>query len=333
MLLAGDIGGTKTALGIYTEENGCHLPLLTGLFASNNYKDITEIVTEFLSTTNYTITKAVFGVAGPVSKGRVKLTNLPWILEEQQLQEASEIPTVKLLNDLEAVAWSIPSLRSNDLYALNSKGVATPEGPIVILAPGTGLGEAFLIWDGCRYRAYPSEGGHSSFAPTNELELGLLRYLMRKFPHVSFERVCSGIGIPNIYTFLKESGIEEEPAWLRHKLDTVEDITPVIINSALAKEEPCAICTTTLEIFISILGSEAGNMALKLLPSGGIYLGGGIPPRILDALKCGPFLDKFFNKGIISHVLTSIPINVICKPDTALAGAASYGLEILKKQR
>lgn len=329
MILAGDIGGTKTVLAIYAAQ-GIHAPLAVKTFTSGNHKNLEEIIEEFLITFNFPVTRAAFGVAGPVSLGKAAITNLPWIIEEERLREKLDTHAVKLLNDLEAIAWSIPTLTSKDICPLNTDGTARPGGTIAVLAPGTGLGEAYLIQDGGRYRACPSEGGHADFAPTNALEVDLLCYLMQKYSHVSYERVCSGIGIPHIYDFLRASGREVEPTWLRQKLDAVADPTPVIINAATGKERSCKICTSTLDICVALLGSEAGNMALKFLPSGGVYIGGGIPPRILNTLKNGRLLTRFFDKGRLSNILKPVPVNIILKPDTALTGAAYYAMEFLR---
>lgn len=329
MILAGDIGGTKTALGIYSYEKGMRFPLFLKTFPSANYANLEAIVSEFCAPFEFEIEKAAFGVAGPVSGGKAKITNLPWIIDKDHLAKALNTSSVALLNDLEAIAWSVPSLEKNDMYALNNHGSTLQDGTIAIIAPGTGLGEAFLIWDGTRYFAQSSEGGHSDFAPTNELEIDLLRYLMQKYERVSYERVCSGIGIPNIYNFFKDSGRVEEPEWLAKEIAKAKDPTPLIVKIALKKDSNCPICRATLDMFISILGSEAGNIALKILPSGGVYLGGGIPPRILPALQKGLFMKKFLHKGRMSQLLVNMPVNVILKTDTALTGAAYYGLEIL----
>jgi glucokinase len=203
----------------------------------------------------------------------------------------------------------------------------TPGGAIAIVAPGTGLGEAYLVWDGSHYRACASEGGHADFAPNNQLEIDLLCYLQDRFGHVSYERVCSGQGIANIYAFLRHSGYEE-PTWLAKRLAAVDDPTPVIVNAALGAREPCRICDTALDVFASILGAETGNLALKVLSTGGVYLGGGIPPRILPVLKQDGFMKAFRHKGRLSGLLTRVPVHVILNPKTALLGAACYGLEL-----
>ena len=327
MILAGDIGGTKTALGIYSPETGIGSPLAQATFSSANYAGLEAIVTEFLSKLDFKVEKAIFGVAGPVAGGKAIITNLPWVIDEGQLKTALKIPLVKLLNDLEATAWSLPFLAKDDVYTLN-KGEKIQGGTIAVVAPGTGLGEAFLIWDGSRYLAHSSEGGHADLAPTSQLEIELVRYLMNKYEHVSYELVCSGIGIPNIYNFFKDSGKAEEPDWLAEELAKAKDPTPMIVNAAISKDRTCPICEATIDTFISILGSEAGNMALKVMATGGVYLGGGIPPRILPALKEGHFMENFLRKGRMSRLLLHMPVNVILSAKTALTGAAYYGLEM-----
>jgi len=327
MLLAGDIGGTKTNVGIYSPDKGPREPLFDGTFPSGQYASLEDLVSEFLSKCSIKVDQAIFGVAGPVVGGRAKITNLPWIIEEKQFRETLNIRSVHLLNDLEAIAYGLTLLARKDLHTLN-EGVSIPRGTLAVIAPGTGLGEAFLMWDGFRYKAYPSEGGHGDFGPTNPLEIELLRYLHKKMEHVSYERVCSGHGLPNIYAYLKESGYAEEPAWLAEQLATADDPTPVIVSAALDTEKPCKLCVTTLSVFVSTLGAEAGNLALKVLATGGVYLGGGIPPRIIPALETGQFMESFTNKGRFSEMVSWIPVHVICNPKIALIGAAFHGLEL-----
>jgi glucokinase len=257
---------------------------------------------------------------------RATITNLPWVIEAEKLKEEFTFSSVRLLNDLVAVANAVPVLESDDVYTL-TEGQPVAGGAIGVIAPGTGLGEAFLTWDGVRYRAHPSEGGHVDFGPTDELESGLLEYLRGRFEHVSYERVCSGLGIPNIYDYLKESGVAAEPDWLAQRLCTVDDRTPVIAEAAMDEEQPCELCTAAMEMFLRILGAEAGNLALKVLATGGIYLGGGIPPRILPALTKPIFLTSFRDKGRFRSLLSRIPVKVILNPKAALLGAACYGLE------
>lgn len=324
MLLAGDVGGTKTNLAVYSLESGPHVRLAEATFLSGDYASLENLVDEFLSQVDFGISRASFGVAGPVVAGQAKITNLPWEMAETRLEEVLGFP-VRLLNDLETIAYAVPFLQSKDLETLN-EGEAAQGGAIAVIAPGTGLGEAYLAWDGSHYRAFASEGGHTDFAPNNRLEIDLLRYLQDRLGHVSYERVCSGQGIVNIYAFLRDSGYEE-PAWLAERLAAADDPAPVIANAALDKDA-CEICSTTLGVFVSILGAETGNLALKVLATSGVYLGGGIPPRILPLLKRDSFMEAFRYKGRFSDLLARVPVHVILNPKAALLGAACYVLEL-----
>jgi glucokinase len=248
------------------------------------------------------------------------------MMSEKHLQQELDIPSVRLLNDLDAIAHIIPFLEPQDLHTLN-EGQPISKGAIAVIAPGTGLGEGFLTWDGSRYRAHTSEGGHADFAPTNAFQIELLRYLLARFPHVSFERVCSGKGVPNIYSYLKDTGYAEEPQWLAEQLAAAQDRTPIIVNNALDKENATKLCAGTLNTFVSILGAEAGNLALKVLATGGVYLGGGIPPRILSYLEGERFMQAFTHKGRLTEMLVRMPVHVILNPKSALLGAARHGFE------
>lgn len=325
MLLAGDIGGTKTSLAIYSREGGARAPLSDATFPSTLYPNLESLVREFLDQADVPVERATFGVAGPVVGGRATITNLSWVIDEAELQSALNLSAVRLLNDLEAIGYGVPFLEPEDLHTLN-EGQPVPGGAIAVIAPGTGLGEAFLTWDGTRYRSHATEGGHTDFAPTNDRQVGLLRYLLERFDHVSYERVCSGMGLPNIYTYLKDSGYAEEPAWMAGELAAADDPTPVIVNAALDSERPCELCVATLDVFVSILGAEAGNLALKVLATGGVYVGGGIPPRILSILEHGPFMESFRSKGRFSDLMSRMPVHVILNPKVALLGAACHGL-------
>jgi glucokinase len=327
MLLAGDIGGTKTNLAVFSPEAGPRAPLAEATFPSTDYPSLEALAREFLSQIDLQVKRASFGVAGPVAAGRAEITNLSWVMDETQLQEALNLSSVRLLNDLASIAHAVPFLEPDDLHTLN-EGQPVPGGAIAIVAPGTGLGEAYLAWDGSRYRPYASEGGHTDFAPNNPLEVELLRYLQDRFEHVSCERVCSGRGLPNIYAYLKDSGYADEPAWLAEQLAAADDPTPVIVNTALSRERPCELCVATLNTFVSILGAEAGNLVLKVMATVGVYLGGGIPPRILPALEGKRFLEAFQRKGRMSDLLARVPVHVILNPKVALLGAACYGLEL-----
>lgn len=325
MLLAGDIGGTKTALAIFSPETGSNAAVVQQEYRSASYPSLTAIIKEFLAATGLPVENACFDVAGPVLAGRAKVTNLPWEIDAAELQAALNLRAVLLLNDLEALALAVPLLAPQDLYTLNT-GEPVMGGAIAVVAPGTGLGEAFLTWDGARYQAHPSEGGHTDFAPANELQRELLAYLQQKYDHVSMERVCSGLGLPNLYDFLRDCGHAVESPELAQQLAAAQDRTPVIVEQALRANHAPAICTAALTLFEDILAAEASNLALKVLATGGVYLGGGIPVRILAHLDPQRFMRVFQHKGRFADMLHRIPIHVI-KRQAALLGAAEYGLQ------
>ncbi len=326
MLLAGDIGGTKTALAIFSPDDGPHAPVVEETFASARYPSLEALASEFLAKNGLPVDRASFGVSGPVTGGKAAATNLPWEMDEARLGKALGLRSVRLLNDLEAIARAAPLLGSEDLHTLNA-GTPDPEGALAVIAPGTGLGEAFLTREGSGYRAHPSEGGHADFAPTDELQLGLLRHLLDRFGHASYERVCSGRGLPNVYGYLKEIGHAEEPPWLAEKLAAAEDPTPIIVEAASDPEVPRELCVAALDVFVCVLGAQAGNLALTVVATGGVFLGGGIPPRILPFLERGCFMEAFGRKGRFSELLGRVPVHVILNPKVALVGAACRGLE------
>jgi len=322
--LAGDIGGTKTVLALFSLDQGPFQPLEKAVFPSSGFASLEDILRIYLKDKPVRIQSASFGIAGPVYKDRVKTTNLPWVIEARQLSQVIDKAPVWLLNDLLAMAYAVPHLRPEDLRTINS-GTPETHGPLGVVAPGTGLGEAFLIWEGNRYYPHPSEGGHTDFGPANLAELALLNYLMPRLGHVSYERVCSGSGLPNLYNFFRDSGRYPEPDWLKTELAEAADPTPVIARAAMEKR--AAICQATLDLFVAILGSEAGNLALKVFSTGGVYLGGGIPPRIIPFLEKELFMNAFKHKGRFSGALTKIPVHVILNPELALIGAACQGFE------
>jgi glucokinase len=324
-LLAGDIGGTKTVLALYSFEKGPTQPLFEVSYPSNSYSGLDAIIRDFFSQTDVSAATACFGVAGPVRDGRAVITKLPWQPDSKILQSTHGFSQTKLINDLVATGYAIPHLSMSDIFTIN-EGISTAEGAIGIIAPGTGLGEAIFSWEGSRYIPVPSEGGHTDFAPLTEIELGLLTFLNKRYEHVSYDRICSGRGLPDIYDFIKSQLQIEEPDWLADELSTAADRTPVIVNGALNGARNCLICRKTLEMFVSILGAEAGNLALKGLTTGGMYLGGGISPRILPFLQEEIFMNSFARKGRMSYLLHDTPVKVILNPKAALIGAASFGL-------
>jgi glucokinase len=330
MILAGDIGGTKTVLALYsTEEGVAGGALHETRFESGKYSSLEAIIIEFLRDTGAKPVAASFGVAGPVKDHQyAQITNLPWTINADTIRTSFSLPQVFLLNDLEAIATAVPHLEKENLSTL-TRGEVVPGGNIAVVAPGTGLGAAFLVWCGDGYKACASEGGHTSFSPCNLQQMELLKYLQNRYGHVSFERICSGSQLPNIYDFFIEKNSYLEPEWLREELAQADDRTPVIVQNAL--KHKAEICEATLDMFVQTLGTMIGNMAVSLLPTAGIYLGGGIPPRILKRLQQHDFLSAIADKGRFSALCTSMPLHVILDPRVALRGAAWFGIEALNR--
>jgi len=328
-LIAGDIGGTKTTLALYDSGAGTRRPIVEKTYESSSYGSFEDVIRAFMSDFSLSdIHHASFGVAGPIMGDRAEITNLKWVIEKSSLLQQLGFSDILLINDLEAVAHSIDILTSTDLEVIN-EGSPVTHGPRAVIAPGTGLGEAYLSWDGSRYVPHASEGGHTEFGPSNAMEIELLSYLLKKFDHVSYELVCSGIGIPNIYDFLKDTGRYQEPEWLADKIKKSPDRTPAIRIEAYESETRSEICRAAMEMFISILGAEAGNLGLKVMATGGIYVGGGISPRIMPALREGTFLNAFFRKGRLSKVIRTMPVSVILNSGAGLMGAAAAGFNHL----
>jgi glucokinase len=328
MLLAGDIGGTKTDLGIFSKEAGPHAPLVQAEVHSADYPNLQTLVTEFLTKVKMPVDRACFAVAGPVINGRAKTTNLPWVMDEFSLAKELNLRSVHLMNDLEAVAQAIPVLRASDVRTLNV-GQPVPQGAIGVIAPGTGLGESFLTWNGSRYVAHRSEGGHEDFAPAEERQIGLLQYMLRRFDHVSVELVCSGIGIPHIYEYLRDIEHIPETPEVAQLIASASDPSVIIIASAVDPHNQSKLCAAAIDMLVSILASEAANLTLKVFATGGVYLAGGIPMRILRALQAPRFMESFKRKGRLSELMERIPIHVVLVR-AALIGAAAYGLENFK---
>lgn len=325
IILAGDVGATKATLAVFTTTKGARKPIVEETFPSASYTGLEVMAQEFLSGVGIAVEAACFGVAGPVIGDQARITNLPWTVDAKGLCNTLHLSSVRLQNDLQAMANAVPILDPDDLYILNDRQPVAG-GTIGLLAPGTGLGEAFLVWDGERYRPYPSEGGHCSFAPRNEMEMEMLRHLLERHEHVSYERVCSGSGLPNIYAFFRDCRHAEELPRVAEQLASAGDPTPVIVNAAVDPDNPSSLCKRTLDTFVSILGAEAGNLALKVLATGGIYLGGGILPRILPILQAGGFMQNYQHKGRFGATVSQMPVYVILNPRAALMGAARAGL-------
>lgn len=331
MLIAGDIGGTKTDLAIYSSDSGPHVPLAQTELHSADYPSLQAMVTEFLGHLDMSVDVASFDVAGPVINGHVKTTNLPWVMDEITLAKDLNLKAAHLMNDLEAVARAVPALRAADILTIN-RGEPVSHGPIAIIAPGTGLGESFLTWDGSRYVAHGSEGGHSDFAPTDERQIRLLAYLLPRFGHVGVERVCSGIGVPNIYKSLRDEEKITEPPEVAQLIASAKDHTKAIINAAVDPHHFSELCQATIEMVVSILASEAANLALKVLATSGVYIAGGVALHLLNALQEPRFMQNFVRKGRFKDLMERIPIHVITTR-AALVGAATFGLESLKSIR
>jgi len=319
MILAGDIGGTNARLAYYKVEGGNFVSVREQIYPSREYRGLDEIVVKFVAETGIKPDLASFGIAGPVRQGRVEASNLPWIVDSARLAEELNLESVVLLNDLAAQAWGIRCLGDSDMVALNR--VKASVGNQAVVAAGTGLGEAGLFWDGQRHLVFACEGGHCDFAPRNELEIELLRYLHGRFGHVSYERIVSGPGLVNVFLFLRDSRRGEEPSWLRDEM-LAGDPAAAISRAAVSGKSPMA--EQALDLWISIYGAEAGNMALKVLALGGVYLGGGIAPKILTKLAGPLFMQAFLGKGRMQPLLESIPVCVITNGNTGLLGAACY---------
>lgn len=321
MILAGDIGGTNSRLAFFDLIDG-NLKLVTeSVFPSKEARGLEEIVVKFVNAAAYKADTACFGIAGPVRNGRVQTSNLPWVVEASSLSRELGMEDVWVINDLEANAWGIAALGDNDVVTLNRvKG--TPVGNQAVIAAGTGLGEAGMFWDGAQYRIFATEGGHADFAPRDELEIDLLRYLHTHFGgHVSYERIVSGPGLVNVYQFFKDTGRGEEPAWLR---DEMAHGVPAAVISSAAMSGRVAMAEKALDLWVSIYGAEAGNLALKIMSTGGVYLGGGIAPKILQKLAGPLFMQAFLAKGRMQPLMESMPVRVITNDKTGLLGASRY---------
>ncbi|AGY59122.1 glucokinase [Gloeobacter kilaueensis] len=324
MILAGDIGGTNVRLALF-EDRGDHLETLAEQsFLTHAYAGLEEIVALFLDRQGHKkVDQASFGVAGPVIDGQVHATNLPWLIEASTLQSALDLMDVGLINDLEANAYGIALLRPSDLVVVNA-GVPGATGNAAIISAGTGLGEAGLYWDGHRHRPFATEGGHTDFAPAGELQVELLQYLTAEYGRVSWERVLSGPGLYNLYRFLRDTGRGKESAATQQQLRQAEDLPSVIGRSALSGNDP--LSEQALDLFVALYGAEAGNLALKIMARGGLYVGGGIAPKIVAKLRTPAFLQAFVAKGRLQPLLEAMPLSIILNDRTALLGAARYAL-------
>ena len=344
MILAGDIGGTKTNLALYEWTTERTEPLRLESFHSRDYTSLEEILAEFLnpptspsatleaesagsegehkggpSQEPIVLAAACFGIAGPVIDNHSETTNLPWIVDGANISKQFNIPRVQLLNDLESTAYGILWLRPDELEVLNPGKPPKKRQALALIAAGTGLGEAILFWDGKSYRPMPSEGGHSDFAPNNDQEIELLRYLRGQYLHVSYERVLSGPGLHAIYEYLRDTK-KNEPTWLAEKIKAGNPAAEIAAAGLAGQAE---IAKQALELFASIYGAEAGNLALKALSLDGVYIGGGIAPKLIQKLRDGTFMKAFTNKGRYKRLMVNMPVKVVMNQHTALLGAAS----------
>jgi glucokinase len=317
MILAGDIGGTHTRIALFDPQATPLRPMRQADFPSQNYPSLSEIALEFLSHEPVKISSCCFGVSGPVIDGKSHPTNIPWKLDSAEIAARIGAPCT-LINDLEANAYGIAALEPHD-FAVLQPGKPCHGANAAVISAGTGLGQAGMFWDGKRYHPFASEGGHVTFSPRNVLEIHLLNYLLKRWDHVSWERVLSGPGLLNIYEFFRDTGRGEEPSWLAERLQD-GDRSATIAHAAIHSESE--LCSMALGLFVSLYGAEAGNLALKLMARGGIYLGGGIAPRILGQLKQGTFLLSFREKGRMHQTLGDIPVSVILNDLASLIGAA-----------
>src|SRR5271169_7014021 len=324
MILAGDIGGTNSRLAAFETEGNRLQCVVEKIYPSKEHNGLLEIVADFVKSEGIPAQSACFGVAGPVRGGRSKISNLPWVIDSRELAAQLKLRTVGLINDLEAFAYGIDALESSDFVTI-SEGSSDAEGNMAVVSAGSGLGEAGLYWDGFRHHPFACEGGHTEFAPKNDVEIELLQYLMKKYgnKHVSYERILSGPGVKNIYEFLRDTAKEEEPLWLKEQLAAAPDAPALISDLALNKKAP--ICDRTLSIFVSVFGSEAGNCALKLMGTGGIFVA-GIAGKIVAKMKEPGFMESFLDKGRMNSLLEAIPVKIVLNDDSGLIGAARFTL-------
>jgi glucokinase len=319
IVLAGDVGGTHARLATVEADGRTARILRDSRYRSADYPGLTPIVRRFYEEVAGRPDRACFGIACPVVGDDCTAPNLPWTINARTLSVEIEIPRTKIINDFVAVGYGIELLGPSDLATIQ-EGSSTPEGPIALIGAGTGLGQGFLVWQGDHYRVLPSEGGHGDYAPRGKLQAGLLQYLGRQVGHVSWERLLSGRGIVNAYQYLLASAVAPEQAVVRDEM-TTQDPASVISRHGLAKTD--CLSDRALDLFCEILGAQAGNLALTVVSTGGVYLAGGIAPRIVERLKSGPFLTAFRDKGRMSELLSRIPVHVIMNPNVGLLGAAA----------
>ncbi|HZP18177.1 MAG TPA: glucokinase [Terriglobales bacterium] len=325
MILAGDIGGTHARLALVDAQQGQFRLLNTEVFPSQHYSGLEKIVAEFVNNSGVRPSQACFGIAGPVTNGRVVASNLPWVVESQVLADELQLKKAALINDLEATGWGIGALSSGDVVPLTHVVAidGSNQGNQAIIAAGTGLGEGGLYWDGSRHHVFASEGGHCDFAPLDDLQVELFQYLRARYDHVSYERILSGPGLVNVFEFLRDTGRGKPPEWLIGEM--VESDAPAAISRA-GLSGKCSLCEQALDIFVAVFGAEAGNLALKIKATGGVFIAGGIAPKILPKLTTRTFVEAFLSKGRLRHLMEIMPIQVITNDKLALLGAARCAL-------
>ncbi len=319
MILAGDIGGTKTNLGVFKVKGDELETLETAQFSSQEFADLESLVQAFLDKHHFEVRYACLSIAGPVIDGICRTTNLPWLVDSRELKRKLGFEQVWLINDLEANAHGITHLAEDEFIVLH-EGKVGSRGNACVISAGTGLGEAGMFWNGDGYVPFACEGGHTDFAPRSDEEIDLFKYLRRDHHHVSYERVLSGMGLYAIYSFLRDTNRYDEPQWLAEELSAVDDPSAAI--SAFALEDKSELCVKALDMFVDIYGAEAGNAALKFMAFGGVFIGGGIAPKIHKRMREPIFLNSFFNKGRMRAILERMPVKIIMNNRTALLGAA-----------
>ena len=331
-VLAGDIGGTKTLLQIADIFPNTFRVVFEKSYESRRYPEFLPLVKEFLKSatahTDLILASACFGVAGPVKEREARTTNLPWRIEADACVRELKINTIALINDFQAVGYGIDGLEDQDLVVLQV-GVEQSGGPRVVIGAGTGLGEGLLVWNGDRYDIFPSEGGHVDFGPTDDTQVELYKYLRARFGRVTYERIVSGPGLENIYAFLRERTPRAESPELKAALSNSDAAATI---SQYANEHNDPLATQALEIFCSVYGAQAGNLALTCLPTGGVYIAGGIAPKMIEKLKSGTFMQAFKSKGRMQPLLEAMPVRVIVNPKVGLIGAALMAARISGRQ-
>jgi glucokinase len=323
MILAGEIGATKTRLAAFETEGSRLQCAVEKIYMSQEHAGLSDILAQFIRGEGIPVHSACFGAAGPVRAGRSKISNLTWIIDSRELAKQLKLNSVGLLNDLEAYAYGIDALESKDFISLG-EGSEDAEGNRAVISARTGLGVAGLYWDGFRHHPFACEGGHADFAPRDDLQMELLSYLQKKYGRISCERVLSGPGIRNIYEFLRDAHKAEEPEWLREQMTAAQDVPALIAK--LAQDGKAPICDQTMKMFVSIFGAETGNCALHYMTTGGIFIGGSIAAKNVSRMKDPAFMTAFLDKGRMESVLKDMPVKIVLNDDCGLIGAARYTL-------